>query len=374
MSAGLTLWVAENPGREVRAALERLAASDDVQRVAVMPDVHLASGVCVGTVTATSRRIFPAAVGGDVGCGVAVLRFDAPADVLASPKPAAALLGELYRSLPFLKHATRDARPLPETLTAVPLSTPALEALKTRDARLQLGTLGRGNHFVELQRGEDGGLWLMVHSGSRAVGPAIRDHHLRTAHDDHGLGWLDANSAEGERYLADAAWARAYARENRRRMVDAIAASMAKLFGVQAELDTYLDCDHNHVARERIAERELWVHRKGALAAHEGQPGAIPGSMGSASYHVVGRGEPDALCSSSHGAGRAMSRSDARKCITRKQLLADAQGVFFDHRLSDRLREEAPAAYKDIGSVMRAQRELTRIVRRLEPLLVYKGG
>ena len=157
-------------------------------------------------------------------------------------------------------------------------------------------------------------------------------------------------------------------------MADAIARGIEQLFGARSVPESYFDCDHNHVACERIGERELWIHRKGALAAHDGQPGVIPGSMGSASYHVLGRGEPEAVCSSSHGAGRALSRSDARRRISRKQLLHDAAGVFFDHRLSERLREEAPGAYKDIGAVMRAQRALTRIVRRLEPVLVYKGG
>jgi tRNA-splicing ligase RtcB len=374
MTAPITMWVTDKPSADVRVALERLAASADVQRVAVMPDVHLAGGVCIGTVTATTQRIFPAAVGGDIGCGVAALRFDAAASLLDSAEHAAAVLAGLYRVVPFIKHARREAPDLSEALAAQPLSAPALEALKVRDGRLQLGTLGRGNHFLELQRDEDGSLWLMVHSGSRAMGPAIREHHVRGAPNDNGLAWLDASAPDGVRYLNDMAWARAYARHNRQHMIERVVELLGELYGAHADWSSLVDCDHNHVARERLENRTLWVHRKGALHAAAGEPGIIPGSMGSASYHVVGRGEPSALCSSSHGAGRAMSRTDARRRITTKRLLSDVEGVWFDHRLTERLREEAPAAYKDIGAVMRAQRELTRIVRKLEPVLVYKGA
>jgi tRNA-splicing ligase RtcB len=374
MTAPITMWVAERPDAEVRAALERLASSEDVQRIAVMPDVHLASGVCIGTVTATTHRIFPAAVGGDISCGVAAVRFEAKASLLDSAEHAAAVLAGLYRVVPFIKHARRDAPALPDALEAHPLSTPALEALKHRDGRLQLGTLGRGNHFLELQRDEGDSLWLMVHSGSRAMGPAVREHHVRGAPSDSGLTWLDASAEAGASYLSDMQWARAYARHNRRLMAERVSELLSELHAARADWDSLVDCDHNHVTRETIDGRELWIHRKGALRASAGEPGVIPGSMGSASYHVVGRGEASALCSSSHGAGRAMSRTDARRRITSKRLLADVRGVWFDHRLTERLREEAPAAYKDISAVMRAQRELTRIVRKLEPLLVYKGA
>jgi tRNA-splicing ligase RtcB len=374
MTAPIEWWVAGRPDVEVRGALERLAGTADVQRIAVMPDVHLANGVCIGTVTATSQRLLPGAVGGDIGCGVAAVRFAASADLVDQAVRAAAVLAGLYRAIPFIKHASRSAPPLPTSLVEHELSAPALEALKQRDGRLQLGTLGRGNHFLELQRDEAGELWLMVHSGSRAMGPAIRDHHARAAASDNGLHWLDAASERGGAYLRDLAWAREYARHNRLRMIDQVDELFAALFAVRCDRSSLVDCDHNHVTREAHPCGELWVHRKGALRARAGEPGVIPGSMGSPSYHVIGRGHAAALCSSSHGAGRSMSRSDARRRVSTRRLLEQVEGVWFDHRLSERLREEAPAAYKDIGAVMRAQHELTCITRKLQPVLVYKGG
>ncbi|MDH5674328.1 MAG: RtcB family protein [Myxococcales bacterium] len=374
MTASIRTWVADPLHPEVRQALERLARAPDVVRLAVMPDVHLAHGVCIGTVTATRRRIYPAAVGGDIGCGVAVVRLGVAASAVDDREAAASILSGLYQRVPFIKHAAGASPDLPAHLPTDGLSSPALGTLARRDGRLQLGTLGRGNHFLELQRDQAGELWLAVHSGSRAMGPAIREHYMRQAEGSGALASLDCESPAGAAYLADVQWARSYAATSRRRMVEQVAALAEELFDARVDWDSFFDCDHNHVAREPHAGEPLWVHRKGALHAADGELGIIPGSMGSPSYHVAGRGLPDALCSSSHGAGRAMSRSEARRRISRTQLLGDIEGVWFDHRLTQRLREEAPAAYKDIGKVMRAQRELTRVVRRLEPVLVHKGA
>lgn len=374
MSAGIATWLPDGPGAELRAALDRLARADDVVHIAVMPDAHLAEEVCVGTVTATTRRLYPAAVGGDIGCGMVALRFRADADLLADRDRAARLLAALYRRVPHLVHPTAEAPPLPEDLLDAPLSAPALESLKHRDGRVEFGTLGRGNHFLELQRDEEGGLWLLVHSGSRAMGPAIRDHHdARAERGASGLRSLEADSDEGRAYLADAVWAGRYASASRARMVDAAAALLADLFGVEPDAASRVEVDHNHVRREEHGGRELWVHRKGAMGLAAGSPGVVPGSMGSPSYHVEGRAHPDALASSAHGAGRALSRAEARRRIPARQLLREATGVWFDHRIADRLREEAPSAYKDIGAVMRAQRDLVRITRRLTPVLAYKA-
>jgi tRNA-splicing ligase RtcB len=374
MSATINTWTAEPLDDDVRGALERLARADDVAAIAVMPDVHLAHGVCIGTVTATHRRIYPAAVGGDLGCGVAALHLGLPAAILADRDAAASVLVGLYARVPFIKHASAAAPELPVEQGPAGLSSGSLAKLASREGRLQLGTLGRGNHFLELQRDGAGALWLAVHSGSRAMGPAIRDHHLNHALGAEPFASLDAESTSGMAYLADLTWARGYAAASRRRMAEEVAALMERLFAARVDWTSYLDCDHNHVQRELHGGEALWVHRKGALHAADGERGIIPGSMGTPSYHVVGRGHPEALRSSSHGAGRCMSRVEARRRINSKRLLGDVEGVWFDHRLSDRLCEEAPAAYKDIDKVMRAQRDLTRIVRRLEPVLVYKGA
>ena len=373
--APLHRWVAEPPPREVAEALERLRRGEDVARVAVMPDVHLAEDVCVGTVLATHHTIVPAAVGGDIGCGMAALGLDGSADRLAGASDAAAVLAGLQRAIPALRHpGGADEHALPEGLAGA-LSSPGLESLRWRSAGAQLGTLGRGNHFVEVQADEDERLWIMVHSGSRGMGPAIRDHHEAIAPRLRGgLRGLPADTPEAEAYLADMRWALAYAEASRARLMERACAVLAACLGVQPGGAPLISCHHNFVRRELHAGQWLWVHRKGAISAREGEPGVIPGSMGAPSYHVLGRGNAAALCSSSHGAGRCMARGEARRRIGAQELLAQLRGVWFDHRDAEALLDEAPAAYKDIGAVMRAQRELTRVVRRLRPVLSFKAA
>lgn len=376
MTATLTRFVAEPPPRDVHDALERLRHIDDVARIAVMPDVHLAEGVCVGTVVATRGVLLPAAVGGDIGCGMAAVAFDVDVAVLADPRPAAAALTGLQRAIPALRHpGPASEHPLPPALAGRRLSAASLHSEQRRTAGLQLGTLGRGNHFIELQADDDDRLWLMVHSGSRAIGTAIRDHHDAVAGPvGGGLRGLDAGSPAGAAYLADMQWALDYAAESRARMVARAAEVFETCLKAHVCMDTWIACHHNFVRRERHDDEELWVHRKGAVSAHAGEPGIIPGSMGAPSFHTCGRGEVAGLCSSAHGAGRALSRGEARRQIRAADVVAQMRGVWFDHRAADALRDEAPAAYKDIAAVMRAQRELTRVVRRLRPVLSFKAA
>lgn len=364
-----------NKSAELRAAIERLGRTEDVVRIALMPDAHVAEDVCVGTVTATTRRILPAAVGGDIGCGMVAVQLRCTADVLADRNRAALVLAGFYERIPHAMHASKDAPDLPDALRDKPLAGGALDSLKRREGRLEFATLGRGNHFLEVQNDDENHVWLLVHSGSRCMGPAIRHHYeSRAEHDASGLAWLDVDSDLGRGYLEDAVWAAQYARASRAAMVDAAIAVFADHFGVEADPSTRVEVDHNHVRRETHEARWLWVHRKGAMGLDDGESGVVPGSMGSSSYHVEGRGNADALRSSAHGAGREMSRSEARKRIAKRQFLRETQGVWFDQRLADRLREEAPSAYKDIGAVMRAQQKLVRITRRLRPVLVYKAA
>ncbi len=372
-AAVLHQWTAAPPPHDVQDALARLRHAEDVARVAVMPDVHLAEDVCIGTVVATRTTLLPAAVGGDIGCGMAAIAFDADADLLADEHAAAAVLDGLTRAVPTQRWP--DRQPLPDDLADRPLSDPALEGHKRRIGGLQLGTLGRGNHFLELQADDAGRLWLMVHSGSRGLGQAIRDHHdARAVRLRGGLRGLPADSPEGAAYLTDMAWALDYAARNRERLRERAAEVLWTCLKVQALDATAFACHHNFVRRETHDGEALWVHRKGAISAQDGEPGVIPGSMGAPSYHVCGRGCPASLCSSSHGAGRQMSRVEARRRISRDALVAQMHGVWFDHRAADALRDEAPGAYKDIGAVMRAQRALTRIVRTLRPVLCFKGA
>ncbi len=370
--APIRRWVAERLPEDVETALNRLRRARDVRRVAVMPDVHLARDVCIGTVVATGELIYPAAVGGDIGCGMAAVAFDTGAELLGDAATARRVLDALGETAPII----RNREPvLCAWLERTRLRDPSLDAMKLRDGRVQLGTLGRGNHFIEFQADEsDNRLWLMVHSGSRGMGQAIRDYYIQCAVGSScGLAYLGAAAPAGRDYLHDAGWARGYAELNRRAMVQRFGQMMQSLFGVGLVWSTYLRCDHNHVRREYHMGQWLWVHRKGAIDATEGRPGITPGSMGTSSYHVIGQGCSESLRSSSHGAGRAMSREQAMRHITSDQLRRQMAGTWFDPVGSDRLRDEAPGAYKDIDIVMRAQKRLTRITRRLRPLLSYKG-
>ncbi|HVI04400.1 MAG TPA: RtcB family protein [Enhygromyxa sp.] len=373
IEAPLHQWVAEKPNAEVEQALARLRRAPDVVAIAVMPDVHLASEVCVGVAIATTSVLYPAAVGSDIGCGMAAIGFDLEAESAVARGPQ--ILAALGAKLPVLRHRTRRCPELPPALADAPLSAESLEREKLREGKIQLGSLGRGNHFVELQRDDHDRLWAMVHTGSRGIGQRIRNWHEP---DGPGLRGLDADSERGRDYLRDLEWALAYADENRERILTTLTEVLADTIGAQPLLDTKITCRHNFVRREPCdldgEARDLWVHRKGAISARAGEPGIIPGSMGTASYLVEGRGEPRSLCSSSHGAGRALARGEAFRTISSKQLRRELRGVCFDERLVDRLRDEAPGAYKDIGAVMRAQRELTRIVARLRPVLAFKGG
>jgi tRNA-splicing ligase RtcB len=370
-------WLAEPLSADVAQSLTRLAAAEDVTHVAVMPDVHLAAEVCVGVAMATRTLIYPAAVGSDIGCGMAAIRFEGAAELLNNEQTAGRMLAGLYRRIPSLRHG-RETLPtsLPTALQQETLSDPRLEKLKSRDGRVQLGTLGRGNHFLEFQAAADGMLWLMIHSGSRGMGQAITAHHWEMAglrEPKARLLALDSTTAAGRAYLHDARWAEHYAAANRLAMVAATAELVETLLGFPADETSLIHSNHNHVRREHHFGSEWWVHRKGALSAGDGEPGIIPGSMGTASFHVVGRGCAEALHSSSHGAGRALARGSACRQISERQLLREMQGIWFDQRRAGTLLDEAPAAYKNVHQVLRAQRELTRIVRELRPVLSFKG-
>lgn len=207
------------------------------------------------------------------------------------------------------------------------------------------------------------------------MGQAIRALHEQHGHRNRvGLRVLDASSAEGAAYLSDVQWALSYAERSRWRMATVASEVVREVLGADMDPGTKLECHHNFVRREEHGGLALWAHRKGAISARLDEPGIIPGSMGSASFQVLGRGNADALCSSSHGAGRCMSRTQARRLVSPDRVRRSMEGVWFDHRRTRRLLDEAPDAYKDIGAVMKAQRALTRPHRRLRPVLSFKGG
>ena len=372
--APIRTWLAAPMNSDVSEAIERLRRAPDVRQIAVMPDVHLADGVCIGVVVATSRLIYPQAVGGDIGCGMLAVAFDTEATALRDPQVAGTVLAALGRVVPARRRNRRAAIRLPSDLDTTPLGHPSLEALRKNEGVLEFATLGSGNHFIELQSDENRRLWLMVHSGSRCIGPAIRDHYLGQADPvGGGLRALEATGERGGLYLRDADWARRFADANRRGIAAEVGALMHAIVRAGLCWETAITTDHNHVSLEHHGDGDLWVHRKGAMPAAAAQPGVLPGSMGDSSFHVEGRGHEAALCSSAHGAGRALSRTAARAKVTARELHRQMEGIWYDYRLSDRLRDEAPAAYKDIKAVLRAQRDLVKVTRVLRPVLNYKG-
>jgi tRNA-splicing ligase RtcB (3'-phosphate/5'-hydroxy nucleic acid ligase) len=373
--APMCSWLIAPMGEAVSKAIQRLQRAPDVQRVAVMPDVHLAEDVCVGVAVGTTELLYPQAVGGDIGCGMLAVPFDVDAASMSEPRVAGRILAQLGNLIPARRRTRRRVIPMPGDLSNPVLSDPRLESLWKTTGALEFGTIGSGNHFVELQADESAGLWLMVHSGSRGLGPAIRDYHLaRGTPVGGGLRCLNSREGTGTAYLRDAGLARRFAQENRRQIALLVEEVVLDAVGSgHLRWPEAITTDHNHVERETHAESTLWVHRKGAMPAWPGQRGVLPGSMGSLSYHVSGRGCADALCSSAHGAGRILSRADARRTISARDLRQQMGKVWYDFRQSERLRDEAPGAYKDIRAVARAQRDLVKVVRVLRPVLNYKG-
>jgi tRNA-splicing ligase RtcB len=289
-------------------------------------------------------------------------------------KVAGQVLGDLGGAVPARRRNRSATVPQPAELAADTLSHPSLEAVRRTEGMLEFATVGSGNHFVELQADEEGRLWLMVHSGSRALGQAIRDYHLARAEPVYGhLRAIDARLEAGLEYLHDADIARRYADASRRAIAEQVGRVLANRFGAHICWQTLITTDHNHVSYERHANRDVWVHRKGAMPARHGESGVLPGSMGTHSFHVERRGCEESLCSSAHGAGRLLSRTEARCRISERELCREMAGVWFDARLAGRLRDEAPSAYKNVRAVLRAQGELVKVTRCLCPVLNYKG-
>lgn len=369
------VWTSEKLASSLTRTLENLASSQDVVRVVVMPDVHEGPVVPNGCVVATRTLIYPEAVGRDIGCGVSAIRLDVDGSSLANAS-LDSILTKMRKAVPALIQSRSN------TVSELPLSCPRdglsdrfLSKAATREGVLQLGTLGRGNHFVELQRDTDGGIWIMVHSGSRGMGEVITGFHLKRATPSHGNGlyYLDLSSDSGQAYFHDMQWCMQYATENRLYIINRVADLLEAEVGIDVIPDTYINSPHNFARVEEHFGERLIVHRKSVNSAREGELGIIPGSMAAGSRIVSGRGCSEALYSSSHGAGRTMSRKQAAETIPAKTLIRMMRGIAFQHERAAELCDEAPTAYKNLNEVMRAQSDLVRTERILRTLLNYKG-
>jgi tRNA-splicing ligase RtcB (3'-phosphate/5'-hydroxy nucleic acid ligase) len=359
--------------------------------VALMPDAHLGKGATVGSVLPTRGAIIPAAVGVDIGCGMIAVRTPWSVDEVRARGALAPLRGDIERAVPlsagkYNKTLTGSARRRVGELEAKAdeLGGGVLRSVTSTAPNwpMQLGSLGSGNHFIEVSADERDRVWLFLHSGSRGVGNKIAMKHIAIAQErarrdrldlpDRDLAWLDEGTPEFDRYIAELRWAQHFALLNREEMMDRVAGCLAVHMRADQtpELER-INCHHNFSQRERHVDADLWVSRKGAIQAKKGQAGLIPGSMGTASYVVSGLGNPESLESAPHGAGRAYSRTKARKTFTRAQLEESMKGIEWRH--SDAFLDEIPAAYKDVGVVMRDAKDLVEVRHTLRQLVNVKG-
>ena len=353
--------------------------------VAAMPDVHLGKGATVGSVVATRGAICPAAVGVDIGCGM-VAQKTTLKDSDMSASLLRKLRSEIERAVPVGHHEHREPSRAAERFFAANTPPAAAGSALAAKAARQLGSLGGGNHFIEVCLDEEGAVWTMLHSGSRNVGKTLAEAHIgkarriaereRVTLPDRDLASFAAGTPEFETYLSDLRWCQDYARANRDAMMDAVVRQVGFATGRGGDpsavlADERVDCHHNYVASERHFGREVLVTRKGAIRARAGDLGIIPGSMGTGSYIVRGRGNPDSFDSAPHGAGRRMSRSEARRRFTVGDLERQTSGI--ECRKDSGVVDEIPGAYKEIGDVIEKSSDLVEVVAKLTPLLCVKG-
>ncbi|MDT0276693.1 RtcB family protein [Blastococcus goldschmidtiae] len=351
--------------------------------LALMPDAHLGMGATVGSVIPTDGAIIPAAVGVDIGCGMIAVRTQFTADDVAG-RPLDVLHQQISRSIP-LSAGGRNAkiRASAEPRIAELRDTPGAGQAdaEARQWPQQLGSLGSGNHFIELSLDEADRVWLFLHSGSRGVGNRLAQKHIKIAREqcarryiqlpDRDLAYLVEGEPEFDRYVEALRWAQRFAYLNREEMMDRCVDQLGRFLGTEVERTETVNCHHNYTERETHYGREVWLSRKGAISAREGQLGLIPGSMGTASYVVAGLGNVPSLMSSPHGAGRNFSRSAARKRFTRQDLDARMTGIAWGH--SDAFLDEHPDAYKPIDQVMADAADLVEVRHTLRQIVNVKG-
>ncbi|WP_040160965.1 RtcB family protein [Mobilicoccus massiliensis] len=370
--------------------LRNVAALPWTHRLAVMPDVHFGKGATVGSVIAMRGAVSPSAVGVDIGCGMAAVRTSLTAADL--PEDLAGLRRSIERAIPvgFESHSgSADLSDDPRLQARVDahlrrfsdLRAPRIAERESR-AIAQCGTLGGGNHFVEVTLDEDDRVWLMLHSGSRNIGNELATRHIESAkgldHNavlpDRDLAVFLAGTPQMDDYLHDLHWAQQYALLNREAMLVLLEGVVRRAFP-QVQFGERVTCHHNYVAHETYDGVDVIVTRKGAIRAGRGELGLIPGSMGTGSYVVRGLGNEEALCSASHGAGRRMSRNKARKSFTVADLQEQTRGI--ECRKDAGVLDEIPAAYKDLAEVIAAQTEgpspLVEVVTKLDTILCVKG-
>ncbi|WP_040196614.1 RtcB family protein [Candidatus Soleaferrea massiliensis] len=367
--------------------------------VALMPDTHTGKGMPIGGVIATDGVIIPNAVGVDIGCGMAFvgtnIRVGEIRDIgTGNGSLLQGIVGDILRNVPVGFEHHKSPQPCYTMERAVneldkyEADTELLGQLE--GGHYQVGTLGGGNHFIELQEDTEGYLCVMLHSGSRHIGKTVCDYFHSKARacnqkwhssvdPSYNLSFLPVDSPEGTQYIHWMNLALDFAYENREKMLLTVKAVLEKWIGkhtgLSIEYTETINCHHNYAAYERHYDKDVWVHRKGAISAQNGELAIIPGAMGSYSYIVMGLGNTESFCSSSHGAGRRYSRKGAMQAFSCEQVILDlkAQGVVLGKRRKDDVAEESRFAYKDIDTVMQNQSDLVVPVRKLKTIGVVKG-
>lgn len=376
----IKLWISQIEPGALEQAKHLANLPFAFHHIAIMPDAHVGYGMPIGGVLAAEGVIIPNAVGVDIGCGMCAARTtlkDISRDKLKE------ILGEIRKIIPtgFSHHEKQ------QNLNAMPELTSDLPVVKSQfeRARKQVGTLGGGNHFVEIQKGSDGYIWVMVHSGSRNIGKRVADYYNKLAiklrskfQSEIPIKWqLDffpADSEEGRQYFSEMSYCVGFALASRKLMLGNIAGIFRAKTSGELLVDEMINIAHNYASFEKHFGKAVVVHRKGATQAKKGQVGIIPGSQGSSSFIVRGKGNPESFESCSHGAGRKIGRNEARRTLILEEEIRklDQKGVLHAIR-GRRDLDEAPGAYKDIGEVMENQNDLVEILAKLEPLAVVKG-
>jgi tRNA-splicing ligase RtcB len=357
--------------------------------VAAMPDVHAGIGATVGTVIATDRAVIPAAVGVDIGCGMIAARTSLSASQL-DEKHLKRVYDQITRDVPVGRDQHRPGRepaaaasPFQRELKRILGEHPQIEKRfkRTQNWAQQMGTLGGGNHFIEVCLDEADRVWVMLHSGSRGIGNAIGTYFIELARrdmerqvmslPDRDLAYLTEGSEHFDDYVGAVDWAQRYAAANRQAMMDVVLEGLRRHLPPFEVTQEVVNCHHNYVERERHYGKDVWVTRKGAISARSGELGIIPGSMGAKSYIVRGLGSEESFHSCAHGAGRRMSRTAAQKRFTAADVVEQTAGVIC--RKDSGVVDEIPGAYKSIDEVMENQSDLVDVVHTLKQVLCVKG-
>jgi len=355
---------------EPKALQQFMEAMDNEYTVkgALMPDAHTGYTIPIGSVIATKNHVFPSYIGFDIGCGMCAVATSYDADAIR--ENSLSIMNQIYKNLPVgFKH---HAEPCISKLDFSRLTPEGLAIAEEKKALTQLGTLGGGNHFVEIGCDESDRVWIIVHSGSRGFGHGIAEHYMKLASPNgkasEGFYGFDVDSENGKNYINDLNFTLDFALENRVKIIVSVMVSIGDIIGDDYPISgDMINRNHNHAE----LKDGLWIHRKGATHAEEGMMGVIPGNMRDGSFIVKGKGNPDSLYSSSHGAGRVMSRAQAAKDLNYGEFQDMMAGI--TARTGVELLDESPKAYKDIFEVMRLQEDLVEVVCHVKPIINIKG-